>query len=142
LEVPASSGKPFSGWTRQAGNLGQVGGSRERPNQASHRQHAVGPAQGRLDGLAHKVTSGGDVKAPSRCGEREPGGGKAQEGIGWCRRLNPGDVTTDPGEEESPGGGSQVCGARWATIEQRAGDNDKRARAVDETVRLRRGENP
>jgi hypothetical protein len=140
--VPASSGEPFSGWTRQAGNLGQVGGSRERPNQASHRQHAVGPAQGRLDGLAHKVTSGRDVKAPRRCGERVPGGGEAQEGIGWCRRLNPGDVTTDPGEEESPGGGSQVCGARWATIEQRAGDNDMRARAVDETVRLHRGENP
>jgi hypothetical protein len=82
------------------------------------------------------------VKAPPRCGDGEPGGGKAQEGIGWCRRLNPGDGTTDPGEEESPEGGAQASGARWATIGQGAGANGKRARAVDETVRLRRGENP
>jgi hypothetical protein len=26
LEAPASSGEPLSGWTRQAGNLEQVGG--------------------------------------------------------------------------------------------------------------------
>jgi len=34
------------------------------------------------DGLAVKAMSGGDVKAPPRREEREPGGGKAQEGIG------------------------------------------------------------
>jgi hypothetical protein len=34
------------------------------------------------DGLTVKATSGGDVKAPPRRREREPGGGKAQEGIG------------------------------------------------------------
>jgi len=34
------------------------------------------------DGFAVKAMSGGDVKAPPRRGEREPGGGKAQEGIG------------------------------------------------------------
>jgi len=34
------------------------------------------------DGFAAKTMSGGDVKAPPRREEREPGGGKAQEGIG------------------------------------------------------------
>jgi hypothetical protein len=82
------------------------------------------------------------VKAPPRCGEGEPGGGQAQEGIGRCRRLTPVDVATDPGEEQTPEGGSQVRGAGWATFWQRAGGNDTRGTAVDEAVRLHRGENP
>jgi len=41
------------------------------------------------------------MKVPPRRGEREPGGGEAQEGNGWYRRLNPGGVTTDPGEEQA-----------------------------------------
>jgi uncharacterized protein (TIGR03437 family) len=116
LSAPAPPGKPFSGRSRQAGNLEQVGGSRERPNRASRWQYAEGPSQGRLDGLAMKVTSGGDVKAPPRRGDREPGGGEAQEGIGRCRRLNPDGAATDPGEEQGPEGGPTVSGARWATI--------------------------
>jgi len=43
---------------------------------------------------------------------------------------------------ESPEGGAQVRGVRRATVGQRAGANDMRVRAVDETVRLRREENP
>jgi hypothetical protein len=82
------------------------------------------------------------VKAPPRRGDGEPGGGEAQEGIGWCRRLNPDGAATDPGEERSPEGGVTDCGARWATIEQWFGANDRRARAVDETEPLHRGENP
>jgi hypothetical protein len=86
--------------------------------------------------------SGGDVKAPPRLGEGTPGGGEAQEGIGWCRRLTPGGAATDPGEEQDPAGGVTVRGARWATIGQWIGANVMRGPAVDEAVRLHRGENP
>jgi len=82
------------------------------------------------------------VKAPPRRGEGKPGGGEAQEGIGRRRRLNPVGVATDPGEEESPEGGVNARGARWTTIGQRVFANGRRARAVDETVRLHRGESP
>jgi hypothetical protein len=82
------------------------------------------------------------VKAPPRRGEREPGGGEAQEGIGWRKRLNPVCVATDLGEEQGPVGGTQARGARWATIGQRAGANGRRAAVVDETMQLHRGENP
>jgi len=41
------------------------------------------------------------MKVPPRRGEGIPGGGEAQEGHGWYRRLNPGGVTTDPGEEQA-----------------------------------------
>jgi hypothetical protein len=82
------------------------------------------------------------VKAPPRRGEGEPGGGQAQEGIGWWRRLNPGAAATDPGEEETPEGEAKARGARRATVGQRAGANDTRGTAVDEAVRLHRGENP
>jgi hypothetical protein len=89
-----------------------------------------------------KAMSGGDVKAPPRRGEGEPGGGQAQEGIGWRRRLNPVAVATDPGEEQNPEGVTQAGGAGRATVGQRAGANDMRGTAADEAVRLHRGENP
>jgi len=53
------------------------------------------------DGFAVKATSGGDVKAPPRREEGEPGGGEAQEGIEWRRRLNTDGAATDPDEEQA-----------------------------------------
>jgi hypothetical protein len=82
------------------------------------------------------------VKAAPRRGEGTPGGGEAQEGIGWQRRLTPVAVTTDPGEEQSPEVGATFRGARRATVGQWSGANDTRAAAVDEAVRLHRGETP
>jgi hypothetical protein len=86
--------------------------------------------------------SGEVVKATPRRGERAPGGGKAQEGHGRCRWLTPSGSATSPGAEQSPEGGATRRGARRATGVQRRGANGKRARAVDETERLRRGTNP
>jgi len=43
---------------------------------------------------------------------------KAQEGIGCCRQLTPGDDATDPGEEQSPEGGARTRGPGWATFRQ------------------------
>jgi len=55
--LPASSDEPFSGWFRQAGNLEQVGGPRERTNRASRREHAEGRPrvrQRRVCGQGHE----------------------------------------------------------------------------------------
>jgi hypothetical protein len=74
------------------------------------------------DGFAVKATSGGDVKAPPRRGEGVPGGGKAQEGIGWRRRLNTDGVAADPDEEQALKAGrrfvasnGQPCGSGQAS---------------------------
>jgi len=45
--------------------------------------------------------SGEHVKACPRRTDGAPGGGKAQEGIGSRRRLNPDGVATDPGGEQA-----------------------------------------
>jgi len=67
---------------------------------------------------------------------------KAQEGIGRQRRLTPVAVATGPGAEQGPEGGAKRCGARAGNRRAALQANDKRARAVDETVRLRRGQTP
>jgi len=51
------------------------------------------------------------VKAPPRRREREPGGGKSQEGIGSERRLTTAARTTDPHPEQGPEGGATGRGA-------------------------------
>jgi hypothetical protein len=66
------------------------------------------------DGFAGKATSGGDVKAPLRREEGEPGGGEAQEGIGQPRRLITDGAATDPDEEEALKAGRRfvACGGQ------------------------------
>jgi hypothetical protein len=91
------------------------------------------------------------------CGEgHERRGGEghltARRRSTWRRRSSGGDRAarsakprrgaTDPGEEQGPEGGATQRGARRATVVQRCGANDTRAAAVDETVRLHRGETP
>jgi len=140
---PASSSKPFSGWSRQATNLEQVG-ILERGQPGFSSRNAGGQLQGRLDGLAVKAMGGRGrdaQKHPRRREEGEPGGGKAQEGIERCLRLNPGGVVTDPGEEQA-----LKAGRRFAEQGGQPLGSDRalttRVRAVDETVRLHRGESP
>jgi hypothetical protein len=70
------------------------------------------------DGFAVKATSGGDVKAPPRRREGKPGGGEAQEGIEWCRRLNTYGAATDPDEEEA-----LKAGRRFAASNGQPGDS-------------------
>jgi hypothetical protein len=50
--------------------------------------------------------------------------------------------TTDRRSDQSPEGGATVSGTLGATREQGAAANDRRARAIDEMVRLGGGETP
>jgi len=75
------------------------------------------------------------VKAHARPEARAPGGGKAQEGIGWMRRLNPGVCTTDSDTDQSPEGGAQGSGAGGKLLaaelgQRREGTRRRRADAA------------
>jgi hypothetical protein len=85
--------------------------------------------------------SGGGVKTPPRCSEKNPkeknlGGDRAPE------ELNTSSVAADRYPDQRPGGEVTGSGADAATRRQEMVVNDRRARTVDEAARLGGGNKP
>jgi len=100
----ASSGKPFTGRTRKAKNLEQVGTSRERRVGLLVEQTLKVDRRDDSTVLRARPRAVETRRRLPRRRDGAPEGGEAQEGIGQQRRLNPDGAATDPGEEQSPEG--------------------------------------
>lgn len=92
--------------------------------------------------LTVEVTSGGDVKASSRCPEKSPQELKAQEGIEWLAGLNPLLAATDRCFDQRPVDGAGESGTGGATRQEETFANGMRVQLVDEASWLGSGENP
>jgi hypothetical protein len=88
-----------------------------------------------------KAMSGGGVKAPPRCSEMNPQE-QSLRGDRTPQELNTRAVVADRHPDQRPEGEVTGSGAVEETRRQETVVNDRRARAVDETVRLGGGNKP
>jgi hypothetical protein len=125
-----------------AGQRARTGGSsRDRGSGHAPIDTLEVSRQGHTQDLAAKTTSGGEVKVSPRRVEMNP---KEQSlrGDRAPQELNTPAVAADRYLDQSPGGEVTGSGVVVATRRQEMVVNDRRARDVDETVRLGGGNKP